>query len=124
MLSPSAPATMVPRPAGDRPTSVSPLSWELLAMHVEDAQRRSSIAYAPLRVVVQTVVRELRTAGESWDAIYAVLHSAVVVAPGRPVSFAAEYEMHTSRSDALVAHMHSWADVERLAELERAEGGD
>jgi hypothetical protein len=118
---PTAPAMLSPRPAGDRPASVSALSWELLAMHVEDAQRRSSIAYAPLRVVVQTVVRELRAAGESWEQIYAVLHSAVVVPPGRPVSFAVEYEMHTSRSGALVAHMHSWADVERLAELEGAE---
>ena len=87
-------------------------------MHVEDAQRRSAIAYAPLRVVVQSVVRELRAAGESWESVYAVLHSAVVPVGGRPVNFATEYEMHTSRSAALVAHMHSWADVERLAELE------
>jgi hypothetical protein len=69
--------------------------------------------------VVQTVVRELRAAGESWESVYAVLHAAVVPVPGRRMTWAAEFEMHTSRSAALVAHMHSWADVERLAELER-----
>ncbi|MDB4887543.1 MAG: hypothetical protein JWN79_2981 [Gemmatimonadetes bacterium] len=117
------PATLsVPRALAARPSSVSALSWELLALHAEDAQRRASIAHAPLRVVVQSVVRELRAAGESWEGIYAALHAAVVPVPGRPVNWAAEYEMHTSRSAALVAHMHSWADVERLAELE-SEGG-
>jgi hypothetical protein len=105
-------------PAVARPASVSAHSWELLAMHVDDAQRRSAIAYAPLRLVVQAVVRELRAAGESWEMIYAVLHSAVIPSGGRTLNWAMEYEMHTSRSAALVAHMHSWADVERLAELE------
>jgi hypothetical protein len=42
----------------------------------------------------------------------------VIPVPGGAMNWAAEYEMHTSRSAALVAHMHSWADVERLAELE------
>ena len=119
----TAPATLsAPRASAARPAAVSALSWELLAMHVEDAQRRSSIAYAPLRLVVQSVVRELRAAGESWEGIYAILHAAVIPSAGRPVRWAVEYEMHTSRSAALVAHMHSWADVERLAELEGEEG--
>lgn len=92
-------------------------------MHVEDAQRRSSIAYAELRAVVQSVVREMRIAGESWERVYAVLQAVVGPATGRPERFATEYEMHSSRSAALVAHMHSWADVERLAELEGGEQG-
>lgn len=108
--------TTPPVPARGRPTAVSEATWEQLALHVADAQRRSSIAYTPLRAVVQAVVRELRAGGEPWDAVYATLHAVVVPTP--VVNYAMEYEMHVSRSAALVAHMHSWADVERLAEIE------
>lgn len=117
-LTPSSGSLTRPGTTPERPANVSALSWELLAIHVEDAQRRSSIAYAPLRVVVQTVVRELRLSGETWESIYAALHSAVVPVAGGASNWTIEYEMHTSRSAALVAHMHSWADVERLAEIE------
>lgn len=50
--------------------------------------------------------------------VYAVLHRAVAPAPERVMSWAMGSEMHSSRSAALVAHMQSWADVERLAEIE------
>lgn len=100
-----------------RPVGVSALTWEMLAIHVDDAERRSSIAYAQLRLVVQAVVRELRATDVTWESIYAILQSVVSPATGLPAQFDAEYEMHASRSAALVAHMHSWADVERLAEL-------
>ena len=108
---------VAPTETAHRPEGVSAFAWEMLALHVDDARQRSSIAYGPLRLVVKTVVQELRTANASWDAVYAVLQSAVTPATDCPISFAAEYEMHTSRAAALVAHMHSWADVERLAEL-------
>ena len=105
-----------------RPAGVSALAWELLALHVDDAQRRSAIAYAPLRLVVQAVVRELRTTQVPWDAVYAILQSAVAPVTSAPIRFTMEDEMHTSHGAALVAHMQSWADVERLAELVREEG--
>ena len=85
---PSASLTVQKGATPERPAAVSALSWELLAIHVEDAQRRSSIAYAPLRVVVQTVVRELRLAGEAWESIYAVLHTAVVPVSGGVTNWA------------------------------------
>ena len=104
-----------------RPAGVSALTWEMLAIHVDDAQRRSSIAYAPLRLVVQALVRELRVMNVAWESVYAILQSVVAPATGHPALFNVEYEMHVSRGAALVAHMHSWADVERLAELAEEE---
>ena len=132
VLLPAAPPAAMPTVTLDagvgpetpqRPAGVSALAWEMLAMHVGDAQRRSAIAYAPLRLVVQAVVRELRATQVPWDAVYLILQSAVTPDTGAPARFAMEFEMHTSRAAALVAHMHSWADVERLAEL-AVEDGD
>lgn len=124
-LLPALPSALVARVETPcRPAGVSALTWEMLALHVDDAQRRSAIAYAALRLVVQAVVRELRATDVPWDAIYAILQGVVAPATGLPANFDVEYEMHASRGAALVAHMHSWADVERLAELaEEGEAG-
>lgn len=113
---PTEPAggSRVPAP----PPGVSPFAWEMLLVNIIDAQRRPAAAFAPLRESVQTVVRELRAASQTWEQVYAVLHGVVAPAPERLVNWAMEYEMHFSRRAALVAHMQSWADVEQLAEIE------
>ena len=114
MLTELAGGSRVPAP----PTGVSPFAWEMLLASIVDAQRYSAAPLAPLRGAVQAVVRELRAANQAWEQVYAVFHEVVAPAPERPVSWAMGYEIHSSRSAALVAHMQSWADVERLAEIE------
>jgi hypothetical protein len=100
------------------PAGVSTFAWEMLLVNIGDAQRRAAAALAPLREAVQALVRELRAANQTWEQVYAILHGVVAPEPERPVSWAMGYETHSSRSAALVAHMQSWADVERLAEIE------
>ena len=90
----------------------------MLLVNVVEAQRRSAAAFPALRESVQSVVRELRAATEPWEHVYAVLHGVVTPTPDRVVSWEMEYQMYSSRSTVLVAHMQSWADVERLAEIE------
>jgi hypothetical protein len=106
------------QPAPTCPPSVAASSWDLLAVHVDESLRRASISNASLRAAVQQVVRELRAGGQAWDAVYGALNSAVMPAGGSEVSYVRDHEMHASLNAALVAHMHSWADVERLAEIE------
>ncbi len=98
---------------------MEPSSWELLAHQVREAQREKAMGGAALRAVVLTVVRELRSGAEPWDGVYAALQSAVVQSPTPEGKPAMGLEMHENLDAALVAHMHSWADVERLAEIER-----
>jgi len=100
------------------PTAVAPASWDLLTLHVDESLRRASISNAALRSAVQQVVRELRAGGHGWDGVYAILNGAVMPPGSSTVTFLKDHEMHASLNAALVAHMHSWADVERLAEIE------
>ena len=100
------------------PAGISPFAWEMLLVNIVDVQRRSAAAFAPLREAVKTVVRELRAVNQTWDQVYEVLQGVVAPAPEHPVSWAMGYEMYASRSAVLVAHMQSWADGERLAEIE------
>ena len=100
------------------PAGVSPFTWEMLFANVVDAQHHSAASLAPLRESVQSVVRELRASDHSWEHVYAVLHGAVPPAPERVLNWEMEFRMYSGRSTALVAHMQSWADVERLAEIE------
>lgn len=100
------------------PVGVSPFAWEMLVVNVLDAQRRSAGSLAPLREAVHAVVGELRVANQPWEQVYAILHGVVAPAPELPASWPMGYEMHASRNSALVAHMQSWADIQRLAEIE------
>ena len=100
------------------PAGVSTFAWEMLLANLVEAQRRSAVALAPLREAVRAVVREQRAANQTWEQVYALLHEVVAPAPERLVSWAMGYEIHSSRSAALGAHMQSWADIERLAEIE------
>jgi hypothetical protein len=100
------------------PAGVSPFAWEMLLANFVDAQCGSAAAFATLREAVRAVVRELRAANQTWEHVYAVLHGVVAPAPECVVSWRMEYEMHFSRGAAVAAHMQSWADVERLAEIE------
>ena len=109
---------MRPNAAAPRPAGVQQLTWELLAIHVEEAQRGGSIASASLRAAVHAVVQELRIACVPWEEVYEVLDSAVRGGHPRPAMHHLDMELHASRSGAIVAHMHSWADVQRLAEIE------
>ena len=109
---------LAPGASPDCPPSVAPASWDLLTLHVDESLRRASISNAPLRSAVQQVVRELRAGGQGWDGVYAVLNGAVMPAGSTVVTYLRDHEMHASLNAALVAHMHSWADVERLAEIE------
>lgn len=101
------------------PSCVAPASWALLAKRVDDAQGGASIISAPVREVVIALVRELRRHGESWETVYAVLELVVVHTGAPRMQRPSELEIYATRSAALVAHMHCWADVERLAELDR-----
>jgi hypothetical protein len=100
------------------PVGVSAFAWEMLLGSILEAQRHSAAPVAPLRETVLAVVRELRAANQTWEQVYAVLHAAVAPAPERLERWVMGYEVHSSRSAALVAHMQSWADGERLAEIE------
>ena len=111
-------------PLPSPPMGVSPFAWEMLMVNIGEARRRTAAAIVPLRESVQRVAREMRASHQTWEQVYAVLHGVVAPAPDRLVDWAVEYEMYTSRSSALVAHMQSWADVERLAELESEAHGD
>jgi hypothetical protein len=105
------------------PPGAHPASWTLLVQRVDATQAGLAIANAPLRAAARTVVRDLRASGQSWEAIYATLDAAVVPEPAREVKYALELEIYATRGASIVAHMHCWADVERLAELE-ADGTD
>jgi hypothetical protein len=104
--------------AGTCPASVEQASWSLLRRRIADAQSGSAIANPELRSAVRVVVRELRAKEEGWEAVYAALESAVRTVPARPAPSALGLEVHASRGASIVAHMHCWADVERLAEIE------
>ena len=99
------------------PARITAVSWEDLVFHIEIARGGSRIATTHLRSAVRIVAHELRSAGESWESIYGVLLGAVAPMPPREVKYALELELYASRAAAIVAHMHSWVDVERLAEL-------
>lgn len=117
--SPVIPSTRARRaPPVPCPSSVEPSSWELLSTRLDDTQDGMAIANAALRSAVRAVVRELRVNAVSWEEVYTVLDSAVIATPDRDVRNPIEVELHVSRSASIVAHMHCWADVERLAELE------
>lgn len=109
---------MRPNAPTPRPEAVAQRSWESLAIHVDDARRGGSISSAELREAVRAVVTELRARCVAWDEVYAVLDAAVTAGAPFPVAHPLEAELHAKRSSAIVAHMHSWADVQRLAELE------
>jgi hypothetical protein len=121
---PARPMTLMsPSPvrsaAAPCPAGVDPSVWSLLALCVDDAQRGTPIANATLRAAVRRVVRDLRAAGESWEGVYARLDSAVTRAAVTPTAVSTDVEMYASRGAAIVSHMHCWADVDRLDELDR-----
>jgi hypothetical protein len=101
-----------------RPPEVEQRSWEALAIHVDDARRGGAIASVALRAAVDVVVAELRVGCIAWEEVYTILDAAGMAGSTRRASHPLELELHASRGAAIVAHMHSWADVLRLAELE------
>jgi hypothetical protein len=121
----SSPVIPAARPRDEEaapcPASVSQASWSLLHRRIADAQSGAAIANPELRSAVRLVVRELRGQEESWEAVYATLDLAARATPARPATPALGREVYATRSASIVAHMHCWADVERLAEIE--EGG-
>lgn len=104
------------------PRGVELSSWSLLTLCIDDAQNGTPIANATLRATVRRVVRELRAADQSWESVYDALGAAVVPVAGAPLVPPADQEVYQSRSAAIVAHLHCWADVDRLEEIEREDG--
>lgn len=103
------------------PTSVSAERWEQLCRLAERAERLPSLEDAALRAVVVAVVRQLRRADEGWSVVYGALSAIVALPCDGTVRAPSEYELHASRGAALVAQMQSWADLERLTELEASD---
>ena len=101
-----------------RPAAVEQRAWETLAIQVDDARRGGSMSNPDLRDAVSVVVGALRVGCISWEAIYTILDAAVMAGSARHVTHPLELELHAKRSAAMVAHMHSWADVLRIAEIE------
>jgi hypothetical protein len=100
------------------PRGAEAASWAALVRRVDETQAGLAIANAPLRAAARAVVRELRASGVTWDSVYTTLDTAGVQEPVREVRYALELEIYATRGASIVAHMHCWADVERLAELE------
>lgn len=115
---PSAGEFMRPNAPLPRPHCVEQRSWETLAIHLDDARRGGSIVSARLREAVDTVVAELRVGCIPWDEVYATLDAAVMGGILPPAVHPLELQLRANRNAAIVAHMHSWADMRRLAELE------
>lgn len=115
---PALPEFMRPTAPLPRPAPVEQRAWETLAVHVDDARRGRSIANPDLRNAVSVVVGALRIGCISWEAIYTILDAAVMAGAARQATHPLELELHANRSAAIVAHMHSWADVQRIAEIE------
>lgn len=115
---PGLPEFMRPNAPLPRPPAVEQRAWETLAIHVDDARRGGSIGNPNLRAAVSVVVGALRVGCVSWEAIYTILDAAVMAGAARQATHPLELKLHANRSAAIVAHMHSWADVQRIAEIE------
>ena len=63
----------------------------------------------------------MRDARASWDTIYLALASAVTTRPARLARDTAYVDTSAATGDAIVSHMHCWADCLRLEELEGIE---
>jgi hypothetical protein len=96
--------------------------WTELVIAIQVARQRQRYTGGVLRAAVLAVVRSMRASGLSWELVYAALSAAVSGRLGLETVFALDCSTDVTRSAALVAHMHAWADCERLAELELAEG--
>lgn len=100
------------------PGAVSVADWECLTTHVARVLCNGGTLDRGIEQAVQVVVQAMRQAGATWDAIYVALSSSLepCESPTGPTPLG--MERHPSRGAALIAHMHCWADCERLAELE------
>jgi hypothetical protein len=103
---------------------VSDVAWNGLAVQVQAALREGLYGRPSLAAAVRVLVQEMRSAAQTWDAVYQMLAAAVPLSPTRQRANSAEIFTHASGADALVAHMHALADCERLAELEAANPSD
>jgi hypothetical protein len=101
---------------------MSTREWTDLVIAIQVARHRQRYTGGALRTTVFAVVRAMRASGLSWDMVYTALTTAVAGYPGLQIVYAPDCNTHVSRSAALIAHMHAWADCERLDELERAGG--
>jgi len=110
---------MLSRATAPAPATVSPDSWGQLIFQVDVARRGGPFTGGALRQAVRVVVGEMRAASETWDAVYVALGSSVGEEAAHTANQSPDHGTHSSRSAALVAHMHSWADCVRLDELER-----
>jgi hypothetical protein len=98
---------------------MSTQEWTELAFQIQTARHQQRYTGGPLRNAVFALVRAMRVSAKSWDAVYGALTVAVAGHAALEIVYATEGNTHLSRNAALVAHMHAWADCERLDELER-----
>ena len=109
----------LPHASAPAPATVSPDSWGQLIFQVDVARRGGPFTGGALRHAVRAVVGEMRAASDTCDAVYTALGSSVGEETEKAARQSADHGTHSSRSAALIAHMHSWADCVRLDELER-----
>lgn len=113
------PASVPSHAAAPRPASVSAAAWESLARQATLLQFGAEETQGRLHESVRDIVHVMRRAGEPWESVYQALTLAVTSDEPASGTQGSGTETHLSYSAALVAHMHCWADCERLEELER-----